>query len=260
MPDTNHCSDDDLAILQEFVEDSKESLVTVESLVSELKQKPENRVLIDAIYRPIHSIKGNSAFLGLLKVRSFTHEMEGLLDRIKEGHHKPDHDIIGTLFSGVNLLQDMLVGIQEQQIEVPDQEKFEQFLKLFQTLNQKKETEIESDALPSSPEAGIAGPPDISEPSVSLPIDEFKKISEHLSGLKETFGLLNNLASSLAETTPEVGEELEQLSKQFESGLELLNRILESVSKNPVDSLIRRAKKIVDNLSTETGKPVELIL
>ena len=56
-------------ILLEFIDESIDSLEDLPALFIEIEKDPNNKEVINAIFRPVHSIKGNSAFFGLLKLK-----------------------------------------------------------------------------------------------------------------------------------------------------------------------------------------------
>ena len=53
-----------------FIDESLEGLAQVSGLLGQLEQAPGRLELVQAIFRPVHSIKGNSAYFGMLKVKA----------------------------------------------------------------------------------------------------------------------------------------------------------------------------------------------
>ena len=98
----------DPQLLAEFIDESEESLSSLDNLFVELESNPENLELVNEIFRPVHSLKGNSAFFGLLKTKEIAHKMENVLDLIRQGKLAASSDIIGALLPGLDLLKAML--------------------------------------------------------------------------------------------------------------------------------------------------------
>ena len=55
----------DPELVADFIIESREHLETIEPNLLELEKTPENLVLLNDIFRPMHSLKGASGFLGL---------------------------------------------------------------------------------------------------------------------------------------------------------------------------------------------------
>ncbi len=120
-------SDQDLAALQGFVDETNESLQDIGNAFIELENDPANLDIITRIFRPVHSMKGNSGFFGLTHINRFAHRLEDLLDFIRKGEILVDKEVIDILLTGVEYLQGMMDRIFDDLDDVtlrPDEEKF----------------------------------------------------------------------------------------------------------------------------------------
>jgi len=122
--DDNTVFDVDPELLAEFVDESQESLSTLDSLFVALEADPENLDVIAAIFRPVHTLKGNSAFFGLLKTKKLAHEMETLLDLATQGRLVPNQSVISVLLAGVDQLKEICARIRDGHGEVEDESLF----------------------------------------------------------------------------------------------------------------------------------------
>lgn len=95
-------------ILQSFIEESKESLEKIENAFIRLEHEPANMSIIDEIFRPVHSLKGNSGFFDLTNINKFSHKLENLIDFIRKDKLAVDREIIDVLLTGVDYLNQML--------------------------------------------------------------------------------------------------------------------------------------------------------
>ncbi|MCK5322943.1 MAG: Hpt domain-containing protein, partial [Desulfobulbaceae bacterium] len=55
----------DLKALQGFIDETNESLEDIEAAFIQLETDPSDLDIINKIFRPVHSMKGNSGFFGL---------------------------------------------------------------------------------------------------------------------------------------------------------------------------------------------------
>ena len=111
----------DLELLEGFVDEAEEGLAIVDSLFVKLEQDLGDTETINAIFRPIHTIKGNAAFFGLLSTKQLAHEMETVLTRAREDKLTLNPSIISLLLEGVDKLRGMLTRTGEGQGEVGDE-------------------------------------------------------------------------------------------------------------------------------------------
>jgi len=118
----------DQELLAEFIDEAEEALFSIDALFVELEREPSNLEIVNKIFRPIHSIKGNSAFFGLLKVKMLAHELENLLDLIRKGNLAVTTAVIDVLLTGVDELKTMMQCVREGKKEVEDEAKLETFV------------------------------------------------------------------------------------------------------------------------------------
>jgi len=82
-------SDEDNSFIAEalpaFISEAQEQIEALEQYLLELEDDPANRELLDALFRCAHTVKGSAGIFGLNRVVAFTHHVETLLDRVREG-------------------------------------------------------------------------------------------------------------------------------------------------------------------------------
>ncbi len=119
--------ENDLDALRGFIDESNDSLQGIEADFIALENEPGNIDIINKIFRPVHSLKGNSGFFGLTNINKFSHRLENLLDACRKNQIAVNREIIDILLSGVEYLQSMLDRAQENPQDVafrPDEKEF----------------------------------------------------------------------------------------------------------------------------------------
>jgi len=81
-------------IIQEFVAESYEGLDQVDQDLVVLESAPENREVLDRIFRAIHTIKGTCSFLDFPKLEWLSHAGENLLSRLRDKTMPANKDVI----------------------------------------------------------------------------------------------------------------------------------------------------------------------
>lgn len=83
--------------IQAFTEESRELLTLSEITLIKLEEEPENPELISELFRSIHTIKGASGIFGFDSIVDFTHVVESVMGRVRDGELKLDEPLISTL-------------------------------------------------------------------------------------------------------------------------------------------------------------------
>jgi len=72
-------------LVETFTEEAFELLADLEAALLELETAPDDRELIDRVFRAMHTIKGNAAMFGFERIEAFTHDIETTFDLVRAG-------------------------------------------------------------------------------------------------------------------------------------------------------------------------------
>lgn len=99
--------DDDIAA---FLEDAEDHVTAMEQAVIRY-EKDHDRDSLDELFRGAHSIKGDADFLQLEVAARFSHELEGVLVRLRQDELQPTRKIIDVLLVGVDGLKSIVAQL-----------------------------------------------------------------------------------------------------------------------------------------------------
>lgn len=100
-------------LFDEFAVESLENLETIEVNLIQLEENQDDFEIIDAIFRPFHTIKGVSGFLNLDKINQLAHSVESLLDKGRGGELQISEAIIDVVLESVDMLSHMFIEVQK---------------------------------------------------------------------------------------------------------------------------------------------------
>lgn len=103
---------EDIQIISDFIVESQENLESIEINLVELEQDPGDREIINAIFRPFHTIKGVSGFLNFQKINRLAHTTENLLDSARQGEFVIDDKITDIILESVDTLKKLILGVE----------------------------------------------------------------------------------------------------------------------------------------------------
>jgi two-component system chemotaxis sensor kinase CheA len=95
---------------QAFVEEARELLAELENSLLELEETPGDKELIGGIFRAMHTIKGSGAMFGFDDIAAFTHEVETVYDKVREGQLPVTTELINLTLHAKDQIRLMLDG------------------------------------------------------------------------------------------------------------------------------------------------------
>ena len=91
-----------------YKEEAYELLAELEESLLELEEKPDNKSLIERVFRAMHTIKGSSSMFGFQHIADFTHEIETVFDLIRDGIIPVTKEIIEKTLQSRDQILEML--------------------------------------------------------------------------------------------------------------------------------------------------------
>lgn len=103
-----------------FLSESQEYLTNISNCLVKLEENPSDKNSINEIFRCVHTLKGMSATMGFDKLSHLAHEMEDLLDELRNQRKKMTTETVDALFQGVDVLEQLFDEIKSNQESVID--------------------------------------------------------------------------------------------------------------------------------------------
>ncbi|OQP08002.1 chemotaxis protein CheA [Geobacillus sp. 46C-IIa] len=94
-----------------FIDESKEHLQTINERLLELEQTPDDMALVNEIFRSAHTLKGMSATMGFEDLANLTHQLENVLDGIRNRQLIVTPELLDVVFQAVDHLEAMIMSI-----------------------------------------------------------------------------------------------------------------------------------------------------
>ena len=91
-----------------FREESLEILEEIEETLLNLKDDPDDRELLNQLFRSFHTIKGSGAMFGFENVAKFTHKIENVVDEIRNGVYKFTAELIDPLLDSRDMISRLI--------------------------------------------------------------------------------------------------------------------------------------------------------
>jgi two-component system chemotaxis sensor kinase CheA len=107
-------------ILNVFSVEAREQLVAMESGLMQLEQGDRDPETINAVFRAAHTIKGGAGVVEIHTVEKFTHVLENVLDRLRNGEIEVSGEMISALLLGCDHIGILLDLVARGQMEADE--------------------------------------------------------------------------------------------------------------------------------------------
>ena len=97
--------------LSMFIDEANDHLQALNEHMLELESQPDDVSIVQVIFRSAHTLKGMSATMGFEDLASLTHQMENVLDMVRNHQLSMDDFIFDTLFRSLDALEAMVGDI-----------------------------------------------------------------------------------------------------------------------------------------------------
>jgi len=129
-------------LAEEFFLEIQQILTDLNEEVFQLEKEPDNARRVNTIFRHFHSIKGNLIMTGFSALGGFVHQVESVLDRVRDKELGVTDEIIDLLLDAVKVLEQALEHLRAGRgYEVRDQDLLAQLEKY-----RRQETSAEADS------------------------------------------------------------------------------------------------------------------
>ena len=104
-------------IVKDFVAEALEAIEALDGKLVTLEQDPDDPVLLGDIFRLIHTVKGTSGFLGLMRLQTVAHAAENVLGAFRDGSLSIEPASVSAILDVVDIVRDIVHGLAAEGIE-----------------------------------------------------------------------------------------------------------------------------------------------
>jgi two-component system chemotaxis sensor kinase CheA len=105
---------DDEEILQDFLVEAGEILEQLSEELVELEQRPDDKDLLNAIFRGFHTVKGGAGFLQLDAMVECCHVTENLFDILRNGKREVTSELMDIVLQALDTVNEQFADVQKR--------------------------------------------------------------------------------------------------------------------------------------------------
>ena len=208
----------DEEILQDFLVEAGEILESLSEELVELENDVDNAELLNSIFRGFHTVKGGAGFLSLGDLVDVCHGAENIFDLLRTGKRSVNAELMDTILSALDTVNDMFVMVQNKEPLVPAE------ANLLAELARLSHPDVSTPAVTEVIEQSTSTNEESSS-SDEMSEDEFEKLLDELHG-SGSISSTPNLNEAVPNSTPTPstdGSSDEISDDEFESLLDELH-------------------------------------
>ncbi|MBD3730238.1 MAG: chemotaxis protein CheA [Sphingomonadales bacterium] len=234
-------------LLAEFIAETREMLEASQAEIVSWEQEPGDRARLDAIFRFVHTVKGNCGFFDLPRLAKLSHAAESALAEVRAGRRSADSRLVTAVLAVIDRIVAMVDAIEagEDFPEGGDE-------LLMNALEPGQDDGGESAALHAQAASERkTGSKSDGPRSIRLPVELLDRV---MSGVSDMVLARNELARRMREygVEPTIDGPFERLSAVLDDVRDGITRM----RMQRIEHLFNAFPRLVRDLSAELGKQV----
>lgn len=106
-------------LLQDFLTEASELLSDVDNKLVELEKRPDDKNLLNVIFRGFHTIKGGAGFLNVDSLVNLCHRTENLFDKLRNGELTLNPELLDAILAATGVVKDMFGSMAQSRSPAP---------------------------------------------------------------------------------------------------------------------------------------------
>lgn len=99
--------------LEIFIDETSEHIQSLSDNIMALESEPDNKDVVNEIFRAAHSLKGMAGTMGFKRMQHMTHDMENVFQEVRNDAISVNSDLIDLLFQCLDAIEGYLEIIKE---------------------------------------------------------------------------------------------------------------------------------------------------
>ncbi|HIQ25094.1 MAG TPA: chemotaxis protein CheA [Persephonella sp.] len=127
-------------ILDEFLVEADEIIEQLDQDLVELEENPDDKELLNKIFRGMHTLKGGAGFLNLTTIVEIAHKIEDIFNKLRNDELKLTSEMMDVILEGIDKLKEGIERLKEDS-EIPDEEEVQELIQKLEAILEGKPVE-----------------------------------------------------------------------------------------------------------------------
>jgi two-component system chemotaxis sensor kinase CheA len=231
-------------LINEFIAETREMLEALGGEIVAWEAAPGERARLDAIFRFVHTVKGNCGFFDLPRLEALSHAAEDALADVRAGRRAADHKLVSAVLAIIDRVGELVQALEmgEPIASADDQH-------LIQALAETAEEGGEA-------QPAVAGAPAEQRKairSIRLPVD---LLDQMMNGVSDLVLARNELSRRLRESPADAA--IQAAFDRVSGSIGDMRDAITRTRMQRIDNLFAALPRMVRDLASSLGKQVNL--
>ncbi|MDO3382573.1 chemotaxis protein CheA [Gilvimarinus algae] len=210
---------DDEDILQDFLVEAGEILENLSEQLVELERRPDDRDLLNAIFRGFHTVKGGAGFLQLTPMVECCHVTENLFDILRNGKREVTSELMDVVLQALDVVNQQFEQVSHREEVTPPSAELIATLERLVACEDLQESPVNQVSTTESAAANTEAGPGKIRGGSDMTDDEFSDLLDALAG--DTPSPSSPKAAGASESPSSAGDDISD--DEFEALLDSLH-------------------------------------
>jgi two-component system chemotaxis sensor kinase CheA len=229
-------------LINDFIAETREMLEALSGEIVAWEAFPDDRARLDEIFRFVHTVKGNSGFFDLPRIRNLSHAAEDALSAVRSGTRSADAPLVSAVLAIIDRLAELVEALETGEALASEDDSA-----LIQALSAEAPAGgAEAEAQPANPAARA------SSRTIRLPVELLDRM---MSGVSDLVLARNELSRRIRDH----GDA--ELAAAFERVSATVADLRDGITRTRmqrIDNLFAPLPRMVRDICGQTGKQVAL--
>ncbi|HYD36314.1 MAG TPA: ATP-binding protein, partial [Allosphingosinicella sp.] len=230
-------------LINEFIAETREMLEALSGEIVAWEAAPDDRARLDEIFRFVHTVKGNSGFFDLPRIRALSHAAEDALAQVRGGEREPDARLVSAVLAVIDRIGELVEALETGEALASEDDSA-----LIEGLSTEQAEEVHDAEAAAASHAVRA-----SSRTIRLPVELLDRM---MSGVSDLVLARNELARRIREARGR--GDLEAAFDRVSATIVDLRDSITRTRMQRIDNLFAPLPRMVRDLSGQTGKQVIL--
>ncbi len=106
-------------LLSEFITETAEALEVIDAELVRFEAEPNDKDILNNVFRLVHTIKGTCGFLGLPRLEAVAHAGETLLGKFRDGSLDVTPPMVTLVLASIDQIKDLMNHLETEEAEPP---------------------------------------------------------------------------------------------------------------------------------------------
>ncbi len=114
-------------IFEEFLIEAEEILNNLDQDLIELEDNPDDKDLLNKIFRGMHTLKGGAGFLGLTTIIEIAHKIEDIFNKLRNDELQLNSEMMDIILEGIDKLKEGIFNLRDD-YTIPEEDEIQELL------------------------------------------------------------------------------------------------------------------------------------